>query len=74
MYYETEGTRCYECGAELKDPDTMYETGNGDHVCEDCRDEYYYCCDNCYELVHVDYIVAVDYDNGYVCESCADNY
>jgi hypothetical protein len=74
MCCEAEAIRCYECGEALKDPYTMYEIGNGDYVCEDCRDEYYYCCDNCYELVHVDYIVAVDYDNGYVCESCADNY
>ena len=74
MCCETEAIPCYECGEELKDHDTMYETWNGDYVCEDCRDEYYYCCDSCYELVHVDDAIAVDYNDGYVCESCADNY
>jgi formylmethanofuran dehydrogenase subunit E len=74
MCCETEASRCYECGEVLKDPDTRYEIGNGEYICEDCRDDYYYCCDNCYELVHVDNIIAVDYDSEYVCESCADNY
>ena len=65
---------CYECGEELKDHDVTYETGNGEFICESCRDEYYYCCDDCYDLIHVDDIVTVDYNDRYVCESCADNY
>jgi hypothetical protein len=64
---------CFECGKELEDHNTMYDIGGGEYICEDCRDDYYYCCDHCYELVPVDDMVAVDNNDGYVCESCADN-
>jgi len=65
---------CYECGEELKDHDVTYEIGNGEFICESCRDNYYYCCDDCYELIHFDDTVAVDYNDRYVCRECADNY
>jgi formylmethanofuran dehydrogenase subunit E len=65
---------CFECGEELKDHDVTYEIGNGEFICESCRDNYYYCCDDCYDLIHVDDIVTVDYNDRYVCESCADAY
>lgn len=65
---------CYECGRELTEPDTMYNIGGETYICEDCRDEYYVSCDECWELVHANNVVAVDHGNEYVCQSCADNY
>ncbi|HUM45215.1 MAG TPA: hypothetical protein PKI14_19890 [Fervidobacterium sp.] len=58
---------CFECERELTELDTMYEVGDEVYICEDCKDDYYYCCDDCWELVHADDVVAVDYNDRYVC-------
>lgn len=69
---DTGRIHCYECGEELQG--TKYHIGGDNYICEDCRDAYYVSCDDCWELVHADDVVAVDHDNEYVCQSCADNY
>ena len=68
-----EAIYCFECGRELRDHETMYNIGNEDYICEDCRNDYYTYCEDCEELVHVDDIISVD-NNRYVCEECSGNY
>lgn len=69
----TEAIICFECGRELKD-ETMYNIGGETYICEDCREDYYICCEDCEELVHQDDIVAVENNSRYVCEDCSANY
>ena len=70
--YEADVLCCYECGEELEE--TMYYIGGGEYVCEECRDNYYMCCEDCNELTHENDIVAVDNNSRYVCEDCSSNY
>ena len=65
---------CCECGRELQDHDTMYNVGGDEYVCEDCRDNYYYYCDDCDELVREADTIAVNYGARCVCPNCADDY
>ncbi len=73
---KTERIHCFECGVELEDHDTIYNIGGEEYICEDCRDTYYICCEDCNELVRDDDIIAVDVDYNcrYVCEECARRY
>jgi hypothetical protein len=72
--HKNEVIYCYECGRELQEQDTVYYTRDGEHICEDCRDDYYTCCEDCDELVPTEDIIAVDNDSRYVCEDCASEY
>lgn len=64
---------CYECGRELELDETMYNIGE-EHICEECRNDYYAYCEDCDTLTHVDYIVAIDGNDRYVCEDCSSEY
>lgn len=68
----TEKIYCCECGEVLRG--TKYHVGNGDYICEDCRDNYYSCCDDCDELVPDIDIVAVNDNHRFVCRHCARYY
>ena len=71
--HETERTFfCCECGEEVQG--TMYHIGNEDYICEDCRYDYYSCCEHCDALVPDEDIVTVDNDRRFVCRDCADYY
>lgn len=65
---------CFECGKELKNHDSMYYIGGDEYICENCRDNYYLCCEDCGDLVREEDIIAIDNGTRYVCELCADNY
>lgn len=69
----TKKTYCYECGEEIQDNEDMYNIGNDDYVCEDCRDNYYIQCEDCDRFVLDDNIVTAD-DNRYICNDCADDH
>lgn len=70
--YDAEKIYCCECGEELQD--TMYDIGNNEYVCGDCRDAYYDCCEDCGRLVPDGDIIAVDDNNHFVCEDCIGEY
>lgn len=69
----TEPIRCYECGKELEDEDTIYDIGLGRRICEDCRDGYTRCYD-CNDLIRNSDIIPIDHNNRFVCEDCQDGY
>ena len=43
--------KCIECGEYIL-KDEAIEIHNGDYVCESCRDDYYYTCEDCGEIYH----------------------
>jgi hypothetical protein len=65
---------CFECREEIQDRETMYHIGDGEYICEECRDNHYMYCEDCNELVHEYYIVTVDDNNRHVCEDCSSSY
>jgi len=70
--YDAEKIYCCECGEELQD--TMYDIGNNEYVCEDCRDAYYVECDHCGRLVPEGDLIAVDNNDRFVCDDCIGEY
>jgi len=52
----------------------MYDIGNEDYICQDCRDAYYDCCEDCGRLVPDGDIIAVDDNNHFVCDDCIGEY
>lgn len=72
--HETEKIYCCECGEELTDQETMYDIGNEDYICEDCRNAYYVECDHCGRLVPDGDLIAVDNNDQFVCEDCIGEY
>ena len=69
----TQKAFCYECGEELQDQETRYDIGNGEHVCEDCRDNYYVYCEDCEVLIYYDETFSIN-NGAIVCEDCASEY
>lgn len=65
---------CFECGEEIPEDDTMFETKYGDYLCEPCYYRYYATCDRCEDIVLENTRRWVEDDNDYVCEACADRY
>jgi len=61
---------CYDCGEEIEGEFYEYD---GNYICQDCYENYYFMCEDCGKIEHQ--------DNGYwikdaeklVCENCADN-
>ena len=68
---------CEMCGYGELSEDNGFNI-DGDIYCESCYNEYFACCDDCYETVRSDNIVgihAVHDDICYVCVDCRDeNY
>jgi hypothetical protein len=69
-----EAIYCFECERELQEGEDKYDIGNENYICEDCRDNYYYYCDDCDELVLGEDTIAVNDNHRFVCENCADDY
>ena len=69
-----EAIYCFECGERIPNGEDMYNIGNENYICEDCRDNYYAYCDDCDELVLDADLIAVNDNHGFVCENCADDY
>lgn len=69
--------RCENC-SEILPKDKAIETHDGNFICSDCRDDYYYYCDDCGELFHNDDLHLAHDNRGheiYVCENCLEyNY
>lgn len=68
--------QCDECG-EWMSADDLLETADGTHICQNCYDNYYFTCDDCGKIYHVDFEVLVNrrtLDEGVVCETCADRF
>lgn len=59
---------CYNCN----DTEVELFCINGEYYCEDCRDELFVACDDCGEVIDVDYATFIEDENVYVCESCCD--
>lgn len=70
--YDTEKIYCCECGKELQE--AMYDIGNDDYICEDCRYAFYVECDDCGRLVPEGDLIAVDNNDRFVCDHCIDEY
>lgn len=61
---------CAYCGAEF-DEENGYVDHNGDPVCEECRFDVMYECDDCGELYHMDDVTMVD--DRVVCDYCLES-
>lgn len=65
---------CYECGEEFTSTEEL-EYIDGHYVCRNCCEEYYFECEDCNEVHHVDERHYVgEYDDIEVCDYCFDNY
>lgn len=62
-------TRCDDCREYFPD-DAVFRTVSGDHVCEDCRENYCFC-ERCRELVPDSDIEYIEEEGGYFCSTCA---
>lgn len=51
----------------------IYRTGDDEQICSNCRDNEYFCCDDCRELYHLDTLVD-DERLGYICERCSSRH
>ncbi len=74
FYCEDCTVKCIECGEYILKDDAI-EIYNGDYICESCRDDYYYTCEDCGEIHHQDDMTWIEDKQMYVCDSCLDgNY
>jgi hypothetical protein len=60
--------KCHGCGDYTKDGDII----GCDYYCDECRDDLFTTCDDCWELVDRDEITIVG--NRCVCNDCMDDY
>jgi len=68
-----QGDPCADCG-DATPPDEQHGTANGEMVCEHCRDQHYFYCEDTDELYHVDECVHT-YDHRMICqEAYEDDY
>lgn len=68
-------TTCDECGDRCNSDDLyrVYDrNGNEIWVCENCREDYYYC-EECGEYHHYERMTCIN-DDYYVCDDCLDHY
>lgn len=74
-FRDEEGTfvhprNCEDCDTLALD---MTRTDNGRDICDECRDEHYSTCNDCYEVVHDDDTQTIREST--ICDGCADqNY
>lgn len=61
--------QCADCGEWGYERD-MYETHNGDMVCEDCLENNYARCDNCEDLFPADELHYNEAEDACYCEAC----
>lgn len=66
------GLLCDNCGDSICEEDS-FDIGNN-YICEDCRCEYYTCCERCDDMWHLDYIVYIHDADMDVCEYCANTH
>lgn len=62
-----------ECCGEYHRQESTYINGYG-YVCEDCRNERFYYCEECGEWMHEDDAHWIECEERYVCQDCIDNY
>lgn len=65
-----EKTLCADCGHVIFDGEA-FETADGDMICEDCFDKYYFQCDCCGKIYGKQDIYNVDGDT--VCSKCIED-
>lgn len=46
---------------------------DGEYVCQDCFDEYYFYCEDCGRIEELDYGYWIEGDEKMICSDCADN-
>lgn len=67
---EKEIAVCKECGEEIRGD---YVEVDGEYVCQDCFDEYYFYCDDCGEIENRDNGYYIEDEDKFVCENCLEN-
>lgn len=66
---------CHDCDRELEEGEELIYLENYDrYVCQDCLDNNYSQCDDCYDYIDNDDLHSVEGGNRYVCDSCFDSY
>lgn len=65
----TKGT-CEWCGSTIYDDDNLYETADGETICESCFENKTITCDRCGEIYEESYVYYDDDTERYLCESC----
>ena len=61
---------CSDCDSEIEEGDESYEY-DGNTICQSCRDDNYYSCDDCGELVTCDDAISAGDD--LFCPDCVDD-
>lgn len=61
--------QCADCG-EWDCSGNMYETHDGDMVCESCMESNYFRCDNCEDLFPADELRYSEIEDCYYCADC----
>lgn len=66
--------KCIECGEYILKDDAI-KTHDGEFICESCKEDNYYTCEDCGELYHQNDLTWIEDKQMYVCETCLDgNY
>ena len=65
-------TVCSNCDCEMEEGDEI-TTVDG-HVCQDCLDDLYACCEDCGDYTLLDDYVSINGGNKIVCGDCGDHY
>ena len=72
---EEHAQTCDECGQHfiITYIDGVYSQAHGHNVniCMNCADGRYVVCENCGEVVDIDYVTYVDVDDAWCCHGCA---
>lgn len=69
MTQEVRTDSCDNCGVEIDlNSDEYFHTAHGDIICDDCFYNYYFCCDDCGEIFHLDRCHTV-HEDAY-CDDC----
>lgn len=63
---------CSKCGQVIDYDD--YKISEGEYVCQDCFDEYYFYCDDCGKVEERDNSYYVEDEDKLVCDECIQNY
>lgn len=67
---------CAECGEIIPITEAI-KTADGDYICADCMDTYYYTCSKCGGIFRIEdgyYSTHEDPDGNYICDNCFDDY